>query len=215
VIYSIQSTNKDRAELLGFFSQVSLNLQQGTQNDLSPLQSLECTLRAVLKAAPLPPNDRQITRADIELAHSSAFEMLSSHLRAAQRAGELKDGDPSRIATLILCVVLGAMRFAQRLKEPLGRQDAEPLPTVLLHLLAPNRCLRMMGTSGRPQPSRAGRRWKDGFLAHSGPSKGGCGKADVDLEFPTFPDPANAGDYRGRPASRPCRSSARKPDTEI
>ena len=154
MIYSIHSTDKDRAELLGFFSQVSLNLQLGTQNDLSPLQSLECTLRAVLMAAPLPPNDRQITRADIELAHSSAFEMLSSHLRTTQCAGELKDGDPSRIATLVLCVVLGAMRFAQRLKEPLGRQEAEALLTVLLHLLAPNGCRRMAGTVACPQPSR-------------------------------------------------------------
>jgi hypothetical protein len=55
MIYSIQSTDKDRAELLGFFSQVSLNLQPGAQNDLSPLQSLESTLRAALMAAPFHP----------------------------------------------------------------------------------------------------------------------------------------------------------------
>jgi hypothetical protein len=69
----------------------------------------------------------------MESAFSSAFEMLTHYVAAAQRTGELMGGDPTRIASLLLCVAIGGM---QRMREPVGRHDEEALPVVVLHLLA-------------------------------------------------------------------------------
>jgi hypothetical protein len=130
---------KDRAALLDFFSRIHSDQRHRGQDSLSPLRALDRMLRdprpgcASLICAPLSSEDGQIAQADMRSAYSSAFEMLTRRVGAAQHAGELVDGDPTRIATLLLCVAIGGMH---RMREPDGREDEEALPVVLLRLLA-------------------------------------------------------------------------------
>ena len=73
---------------------------------------------------------------------ASAFEMLSRHVRAAQRAGELKAGDPSLMTALIVGAVVGAadvLRYARPNHERRGR-DAEIPPLLLIDLLSTKGC---------------------------------------------------------------------------
>ena len=88
-----------------------------------------------------------MAQADMESVYSSAFEKLTRSVGAAQHAGELMDGDPTRIATLLLCVAIGGM---QRMREPDGRQDEEALPVVLLRLLAFRRSYSEQARSMNP-----------------------------------------------------------------
>jgi hypothetical protein len=130
---------KERATLLDFFSRIHSDQRDRGQDSLSPLRALNRMLRgpwpgrASLICAPLSSEVGQVAQADIESAFSSAFEMLTHCVGAAQGAGELMGGDPTRIASLLLCVAIGGM---QRTREPAGRQDEEALPIVLLRLLA-------------------------------------------------------------------------------
>jgi len=129
---------KDRAALLDFFSRIHSDQRHRGQDSLSPLRALDRMLRgprpgcASLIFAPLSSENGQVAQADMESAFSSAFEMLTHCVGAAQRTGELMDGDPTRIASLLLCVAIGGM---QRMRDPDGRQDEEALPLVLLRLL--------------------------------------------------------------------------------
>ena len=130
---------KDRAALLDFFSRIHSDQRHRGQDSLSPLRALDRMLRgsragcASLFFASLSSENGQVAQADMESAFSSAFEMLTHCVRAAQRTGQLMGGDPTRIASLLLCVAIGGM---QRMREPVGRQDEEALPVVLLRLLA-------------------------------------------------------------------------------
>jgi hypothetical protein len=136
------SREKERAALLDFFSRIHPDQRHRGQDSLSPLRALDQMLRgprpgcASLVCAPLSGEDGQVARADLESAFSGAFEMLTRYVGAAQRTGELMDGDSTSIASLLLCVAIGGM---QRMGEPVGRQDEEALPAVLLRLLASRR----------------------------------------------------------------------------
>jgi hypothetical protein len=72
----------------------------------------------------------------------SAFELLSRHVRAAQRAGKLKAGDASLMTTLIVGSVLGAADLAQCARAKPGWCASDPdIPALLLlDLLATKGC---------------------------------------------------------------------------
>lgn len=84
----------------------------------------------------------RIGQAECEPDEISVFEMLARHVRAAQRAGELKAGDASLMTTLIIGAVVGAADLLQYGRPDRGNldSDAEFPPLLLLDLLSTKRC---------------------------------------------------------------------------
>ena len=76
------------------------------------------------------------------ISDPTAFEILSRQVRAAQRAGQLKAGDSSIIATLLVGAVLGAADFARRPRASRNGQtgERECPPLFLLNLLGTKSC---------------------------------------------------------------------------
>lgn len=64
-----------------------------------------------------------------------AFDMLSRHVRAAQRAGEIKAGDASLMTALIIGSVLGAADLARYARARPCVSESDFLPLLLLELL--------------------------------------------------------------------------------
>ncbi len=81
-------------------------------------------------------------QADRESDEASVFEMLSRHVRAAQRAGELKAADASLLTTLIIGAIVGTADFLQYARPNRKRlaSDAEFPPLLLLDLLSTKGC---------------------------------------------------------------------------
>jgi hypothetical protein len=116
---------------------------KGARRDPMPLQALKrAVLRLFERACRLPGGGADLFGdaggAEDESEHSSALETLSRHVRAAQRAGEVRAGDVSLMTTLIACTVIGAADLAQypRPTAGAGASDADVLPRLLLELLA-------------------------------------------------------------------------------
>ncbi len=117
------------------------------RRDPTPLETLRRAVRGLFELARRLPTGGvylfgESGRMEDESEGPSAFEMLSRHVRAAQRAGELKAGDVSLMPTLIACTILGAADLAQhaRAKPGTGASEAHMPPLLLLDLLATKGC---------------------------------------------------------------------------
>ncbi len=117
--------------------------------DQTPLGALNRVVRESFdRAARLPsrgsypfkePKDDEAER---EADEAGVFEMFSKHVRAAQRAGELKAGDTSLMTALIVGSVVGAADLSRysRPNWEKGAREAEFPPLLLLDLLSTRSC---------------------------------------------------------------------------
>jgi hypothetical protein len=137
------SDKNEAPEAPDSFGGASAADSEGARCDPKPFQALKRAVRRLFeRACRLPGGGADLFgdagRAEDESEHSSAFETLSRHVRAAQRAGEVRAGDVSLMTTLIACAVIGAADLAQypRPTAGAGASDADALPRLLLELLA-------------------------------------------------------------------------------
>jgi len=90
-------------------------MSEGWRRDPTPLEVLRRAVQGSFELARRLPTSRArlfdesgFGRAEGEPQGPSAFDLLSRHVRAAQRAGELKAGDASLLTALIVGSILGA-----------------------------------------------------------------------------------------------------------
>jgi hypothetical protein len=140
------SEKNEVIEAIDTFERVSAPDSEGGRCDSKPLETLKRAVRELFELACRSPGGgaclfAEPGRMEKESNSSSAFETLSCHVRAAQRAGEVKAGDVSLMTTLIACTVIGTADLAQypRATPKTGANDAEIPPLFLLDLLAPKK----------------------------------------------------------------------------
>jgi hypothetical protein len=77
-----------------------------------------------------------------DLEDRTVFETLWSHVRAAQRAGEVKAADPLLVTALIVSSIVGAADLAQyaRAEQESSINDGECPALLLLDLLTTKNC---------------------------------------------------------------------------
>ncbi len=132
------------------FGRESAAAELDPQIDASPLEALKRIVRGCVELTRRFPTrgrflfcGQELGRADDELRSEvvSAFATISSNVRAAQLAGELKSGDADHIAVLILGAMIGAADLAQngRVRAASAIRDLEALPLLLLDRLATKR----------------------------------------------------------------------------
>ncbi len=124
-------------------------MSEGWRRDPTPLEVLRRAVQGSFELARRLPTSRArlfgesgFGQAEGEPQGPSAFDLLSRHVRAAQRAGELKAGDASLLMALIVGSVLGAADLAQYTGAKPGRCaiDADIPALLLLDLLATKGC---------------------------------------------------------------------------
>jgi hypothetical protein len=136
------SDKNEVLEAIDTFGRVSAPDSEGARCDSKPLEVLRRAVWELFELACRSPGGGASLfatgRTESEPASSSAFETLSCHVRAAQRAGEVRAGDVSLMTTLIACTVIGTADLAQypRATPKTGANDAEIPPLFLLDLLA-------------------------------------------------------------------------------
>jgi hypothetical protein len=122
---------------------------EGWRRDPTPLEVLRRAVQGSFELARRLPSSRVrlfgeagFGRAEGQPQGPSVFDLLSRHVRAAQRAGELKAGDASLLTALIVGSVLGAADLAQHTGAKRGRcAIEEDIPALLLlDLLATKGC---------------------------------------------------------------------------
>jgi hypothetical protein len=117
--------------------------------DQTPLAALKRAVRESFDRARCVPTDGvhflgepRFGQTECGSDEGRAFETFSRHVRAAQRAGELKAGDPSLMTALIVGAMVGAadlLRYARPNPQRLAR-DPEFPPLLLLDLLSTRAC---------------------------------------------------------------------------
>ncbi len=102
----------------------------GPHGDPTPLKALKRIVRSSFERERCSSTDRQDLNGR-STPDPSAFEMLSSEVRAAQCAGELRAGDAAIMATLIISAVLGAAELSPVFKPTVtrGRATGTVLPS--------------------------------------------------------------------------------------
>lgn len=113
----------------------------------APLEALKSVVsgyvnlvRRAPACGPLLFSERETGPAKVETGSASvgAFETIFSHVRAAQREGALKSGDPEDITTLIVGAIAGTADLSQsrKVRAASGVHDLLSLPLFLIDRLA-------------------------------------------------------------------------------
>jgi AcrR family transcriptional regulator len=125
------------------FNEVSEILKNATRKTNSPLAALRLAVREYLDLARRYPLRHRLLfdiaeEGGLEPEAQRAFESIHDLVVAAQRAGELRDGDPSKISALICSTAHGLAKL-QRLGERRAvtvMRDADALSMLFVDLVA-------------------------------------------------------------------------------
>ncbi len=139
---------KDKHDLLEViaretFGEVSEFLRDAVRKANSPLGALRIAIREYLDVARRYPLRHRLLfeiseEGGLQSEARHAFELIRELVAAAQRAGELHEGDPSRISALICSTVHGLAKL-ERLDQPNTEsplRDVDALSIFFVDLIA-------------------------------------------------------------------------------